>query len=140
MTIRRILLALACAAVASPIAAQQSFVTMAPASRTVFTGSVVVTIAWCSYGQGTERFDINSRAVTANGVDITGEFDLTWSPAACGHTGPVGDEEFYVSVATVPVDTLTGVVTLLADVSNHWNYIGRRLRPTTRRSPVAPSR
>ena len=102
--------------------AQSSFISVSPAGHTVVNGYVQVTIAWCSYGTGNDRFDINTRTVYANGVDITSDFDLLWSPSACGHEGPIADEELWVSTGMVPVDSMTGEVYVLADASNSNNY------------------
>ncbi len=113
----------ATAAVRVPHRLQTNSVTITPSASTIVTGSVSVTVTWCGYPVSPQtQMDINSRVITANGVDVTGDFDLQADPAACGFVGSVADEVLYTSTGDVTVNGSTGPVTVFADVSNALNY------------------
>ena len=111
---------------AAPAMAQETHVSVTPASyRVVGTNEVEVTIYWCGYPiGGAQSFDIGSRVIKANGVTVTGNFDLETlnDPEPCGFSYPLSDEEMYTSTGTVSVDVTTGLVALWAYVSNAEQY------------------
>ncbi len=101
--------------------AQESAVMVLTPGGTVLGGSITVKIAWCSYGTGTGHFDVSTHTIKVNNVDVTGDFDMVWDPAACNAVAPYADE-FYSSTGTVAVDASTGQVEIFADAYNEFNW------------------
>jgi RHS repeat-associated protein len=103
---------------------QENYITITPQTG-YFNGQVEVTVTWCSFGTGTNGFWMTPGyyEIKVNGVDQTSQFSLEWNPSACGFTGDVSDEQFYVSVGTITVDMESGPVSVQANAWNGWSYM-----------------
>ena len=92
-----------------------------PATKKVIGNSQqTLTITWCAFPPNIVNPSL--RSIRANGVEVKDQFDLVQNPAACGFSGPVGDEILYTSTGTITVDETTGPVTVQADMTNGAGY------------------